>query len=81
MRCDDYLKMNGVKLGYTDDTVTITEVGYGRKAVLDNNGNVISSTFPKASLPFVDRYFKRFYPEIEAARAFDDQERGHAGDF
>ncbi|WEV59203.1 hypothetical protein OZX67_01120 [Bifidobacterium sp. ESL0728] len=76
MQCDDFLEEDGIRLGYNADTVTITEIGYGRKAVLDNEGNVISSTFPKDSLDFVHRYFRQNYKMIERARSID-RKYGH----
>ncbi|WEV42109.1 hypothetical protein OZX57_00975 [Bifidobacterium sp. ESL0682] len=71
MECDDFLEEDGIRLGYNADTVTITEIGYGRKAVLDNEGKILSSTFPKDSLDFVHRYFRQNYEMVERARSID----------
>jgi hypothetical protein len=38
MQCDNYFEEDGIRLGYTADTVTITEIGYGRKAIQEDNG-------------------------------------------
>jgi hypothetical protein len=73
MQCDNYFEEDGIRLGYTADTVTITEIGYGRKAVLDNEGTILSSTFPNDSLDFVHRYFRENYDMIESAREIDRQ--------
>lgn len=71
MECDNLFEKDGIRVGYTDDTVTITEIGYGRKAVFDNRGNVLSSTFPQDGLEFATRYFKRTYHMVEGARRID----------
>lgn len=73
MQCDNYFEEDGIRLGYTADTVTITEIGYGRKAVLDNEGTILSSTFPNDGLDFVHRYFRENYDMIESAREIDRQ--------
>lgn len=73
MQCDNYFEEDGIRLGYTADTVTITEIAYGRKAVLDNEGTILSSTFLNDSLDFVHRYFRENYDMIESARETDRQ--------
>ncbi|WEV53103.1 hypothetical protein [Bifidobacterium sp. ESL0704] len=75
MQCDDLFEMDGVRLGYTEDTVTITEVDYGRKAVFDNKGNVLSSNFPDDFMPFLLNYYKLNYDLVQGSRE-DDREFG-----
>lgn len=75
MECDNLFEMDGVRLGYTDDTVTITEVDYGRKAVFDNRGNLLSSNFPDDFMPFLLNYYKSNYDLVQGSRK-DDREYG-----
>ncbi|MDF7665787.1 hypothetical protein [Bifidobacterium sp. ESL0745] len=71
MQCDDLFEMDGVRLGYTEDTVTITEVDYGRKAVFDNKGNLLSSNFPEDFMPFLLNYYKLNYDLVQGSREVD----------
>lgn len=75
MQCDDLFEMDGVRLGYTEDTVTITEVDYNRKAVFDNKGNLLSSNFPDDFMPFLLNYYKLNYDLVQGSRE-DDKEFG-----
>ncbi|WEV67620.1 hypothetical protein OZX72_01050 [Bifidobacterium sp. ESL0769] len=71
MECDDLFEMDGVRLGYTEDTITITEVDYDRKAVFDNKGNLLSSNFPEDFMPFLLNYYKENYTMVKNSRAID----------
>lgn len=71
MQCDDLFEMDGVRLGYTEDTVTITEVDYDRKAVFDNKGNLLSSNFPEDFMPFLLNYYKLNYDLVQGSREVD----------
>ncbi|MBT1175335.1 hypothetical protein JS530_07450 [Bifidobacterium sp. LC6] len=65
------LEANGLRLGYTAKTVTVTEPATGFKIVFNNDGTVRSNTFPPESFPLVEGYFKRSYPFVEDAREVD----------
>lgn len=68
---DNVFVQDGIKTEWDDDTITITEVGFGRKATLDNEGNVLSSTFTDAGRPFLKRYFAKIAPMVNGLRAID----------
>lgn len=65
------LEANGLRLGYTARTVTVTELATEFKIVFNNDGTVRSNTFPSESFPLVEDYFKRSYPFVEDAREVD----------
>ena len=68
---DNVFIQDGIKTEWDDDTVTITEIGFARKATLDNEGNVVSSTFTDAGKPFLRRYFEKILPMVNGLRAID----------
>lgn len=68
---DNVFVQDGIKTEWDDDTITITEIGFDRKATLDNEGNVVSSTFADAGKPFLKRYFKKILPMVNGLRAID----------
>lgn len=71
VECDNLCEMDGVRLGYTDDTVTITEADYGCKAVPDNKDNIISSDFNDDFVPFIKNYFWSNYSMVKSDKDVD----------
>lgn len=68
---DNVFIQDGIRTEWDDDTITITEIGFNRKATLDNEGNVLSSTFTDAGRSFLKRYFEKISPMVNGLRAID----------
>ncbi|KAB8287720.1 hypothetical protein [Bifidobacterium avesanii] len=63
--------MDGIKTQWDADTMVVSELGYDRTAMLDNNGNILSSTFGKDGDPFLHHWFDKMKPMIDDFRAID----------
>ncbi|MBW3091219.1 hypothetical protein [Bifidobacterium miconisargentati] len=63
--------MDGIKIQWDDDVMVITESGFDRTATLDNDGNILSSTFGKQGEPFLHHWFGKMKPMIDEFRSID----------
>lgn len=63
--------IDGIKTQWDDDSLRISEQGFDRTAVMDNQGNIVSSTFGKEGIPFLKHWFVRVKPMIDDFRAID----------
>ncbi|RBP97633.1 hypothetical protein CRD60_05155 [Bifidobacterium aemilianum] len=64
---------NGIRTEWDDDTITITEEGFPHTATLDNQGNILSSTFGKDGISFLNYYWGKIMPMITDLRNLDRQ--------
>ncbi|WEV59834.1 hypothetical protein OZX67_04705 [Bifidobacterium sp. ESL0728] len=63
--------IDGIKTQWDDNSLRISEQGFDRTAVMDNQGNIVSSTFGKEGIPFLKHWFARVKPMIDDFRAID----------
>lgn len=71
MNEENTFTMMGITTQWDNDTIVSSEDGYPRKAVLDNNGQILSSTFGVQGESFLHHWFERVKPTVDGLRAID----------
>ena len=71
MNAENTFTMMGITTQWDDDTIVISEDGYPRKAVLNNNGQILSSTFGAEGESFLRHWFMRVKPTVDGLRSID----------
>ncbi|WEV47540.1 hypothetical protein OZX62_04530 [Bifidobacterium sp. ESL0690] len=65
--------IDGIKMQWDDDSLRIFEQGFDRTAVMDNQGNILSSTFGEEGVPFLCHWFARVKPMIDDFRSIEKE--------
>lgn len=65
--------VNGIETRWDDQTITIREIGFRHKAVIDSSGNILYSTFGKSGEDFVKGYYRKVRPVVDRMRAIDKE--------
>lgn len=68
---DNVFIIDGIKTQWDDHTMVVSELGYERTATLDDDGNILSSTFGKEGESFLHHWFSKMKPMIDDFRAID----------
>ncbi|MDF7663879.1 hypothetical protein PT282_04275 [Bifidobacterium sp. ESL0763] len=63
--------IDGIKTQWDNDSLRISEQGFDRTALMDNHGNIVSSTFGKEGVSFLKHWFDRVKPMIDEFRSID----------
>ena len=63
--------IDGIKTQWDDDTMFVSELGFDRTATVDDDGNILSSTFGKEGESFLHHWFGKMKPMIDDFRAID----------
>ena len=71
MNAENTFTMMGITTQWDYDTIVISEDGYPRKAVLTNDGQILSSTFGAEGESFLHHWFERVKPTVDGLRAID----------